>query len=177
VNDVQLALVRENLEVPGGTMTQGTQSLQVRVPGRVKTPEGFAQIPIVNRGGHVVKIADVARIVDAAAEPTSFAVVDGSPVVLLAITRQSGTNTIAVVDLLRERLGEIRTQLPAGYDLEVVRDESAFVRTSIDAVEEHLVLGAICAVVVVLLFLRNWRSTVIAALAIPVSIIATFAVL
>src|SRR5690606_6405195 len=146
-------------------------------PGRIRSAAEFAQIPVATRGGHVVKVGDVAKVVDDAAEPRSFAVVDGHPVVLLAITRPSGTNTIAVVDTMRARLEEIRKQLPQGYDLDVVRDESTFIRTSVHAVQEHLILGAICAVVVVLLFLRNWRSTIIAALAIPVSIIATFAVL
>jgi multidrug efflux pump subunit AcrB len=97
--------------------------------------------------------------------------------VVLSIRKQSGENTVAVVDAVRARLGEVQKTLPAGSELAVVRDESASIRTSVNAVKEHLVLGAIFAAVIVLIFLGNWRSTIIAALAIPVSIIGTFALM
>src|SRR5690606_23192303 len=98
-------------------------------------------------------------------------------VILVTVTRQSGTNAIAVADALDERIGELKERLPPGYQVDVVRDESGFARTSVHAVQEHLMLGAIFAVLVVMTFLKNGRATVIAALAIPISIIATFAVL
>lgn len=177
VIDVQRALVRENLELPGGTMTQGDKSLQVRVPGRVESAAQFAELPVAKRDGHIVTIGHVADVVDSAIEPASYAVFNGEPVVLLAIVRQSGTNAIEVADGIMAKLDEIRGELPPGYALDVVRDESAFVRTAVHAVQEHLILGALCAVVVVLLFLRSGRSTVIASLSIPFSIVATFAVL
>lgn len=177
VLDVRVALSRENLELPGGDMTQGARTLQVRVPGRVQSAEQLAQVPIAQRGGHVVRMADVATVTDGAAEAESLATLDGDPVVMLTITRQSGTNAIAVADALRAELDVIREDLPAGYALDVVRDESEFPRTAVHAVQEHLILGAIFAILVVLSFLRNGPATVIAALAIPVSIVATFAVL
>ncbi|MCA9618952.1 MAG: efflux RND transporter permease subunit, partial [Myxococcales bacterium] len=166
-----------NLELPGGTLTQGDKSLQVRVPGRVENTAQFAELPVALRDGHVVTIGDVAEVVDDAVEPSSYAVLNGEPVILLAVTRQSGTNAIQVADGLTAKIEAIQSELPPGYDLEVVRDESAFVRTAVHAVQEHLILGALCAIVVVLLFLRSGRSTVIASLSIPFSIIATFAVL
>jgi len=177
VVDVQRALARENLELPGGTMTQGDKSVQVRVPGKVASSEEFSELPVAKRGGHVVTIGDVAEVVDGAVEPASYAVLNGQPVVLLAVTRQSGTNAIEVADGITAKIEEVRSGLPPGYSLDIVRDESAFVRTAVHAVQEHLILGALCAVVVVLLFLRSGRSTVIASLSIPFSIIATFAVL
>lgn len=177
IADVRNALIRENLELPGGNVTQGSRTLQVRVPGRVESAEGFAALPIARRGSHVVTIGDVAEVKDTAAEVESIATLDGEPVVMLTITRQSGTNAIAVVDDLREEIDVIQGDLPAGYSLTVSRDESVFPRASVHAVQEHLVLGALCAVLVVLLFLRSFRTTFIAALAIPVSIIATFGVL
>jgi len=177
VTEVQRALASENLELPGGSMTQGSSSLQVRVPGRVAKAKDFAALPVGKRDGHVVTVGDVAEVVDGAVEPSSYAVLDGDPVVLVAIVRQSGTNAIAVADSIHGKLDQIRSTLPHGYELQVVRDESAFVRTAVHAVQEHLILGALCAVVVVLLFLRSGRSTVIAALSIPFSIVATFAVM
>ena len=108
------------------------------------------------------------------AEAETKANLDGEPTVLLTIRRQSGTNTVQVVDAVKERLAELAPIVPAGYDIRVVRDLSEFIRASIDSVEEHLVFGSILAAAVVLVFLWNWRSTIIAAIAIPTSIIATF---
>ncbi|MCB9599315.1 MAG: efflux RND transporter permease subunit [Sandaracinus sp.] len=175
--DVRTALVRENLELPGGDMTQGSRTLQVRVPGRVRDAAQLAQVPVAQRNGHVVRLADVADVTDGAAEAESLASLNGEPVVLLTITRQSGTNAIAVADSIRGELDAIAADLPGGYTLDVVRDESSFPRTAVHAVQEHLILGAIFAILVVLSFLRNGPATIISALAIPVSIIATFAVI
>ena len=177
VAEVRMALARENLELPGGDLSQGDRTVQVRVPGRVGEVDGFAELPVARRGGHVVRIGDVAEVRDSAAEVESIATLDGEGVVLLTITRQSGTNAIAVADAMRAELETIEADLPAGYTMEVVRDESIFPRAAVHAVQEHLVLGAIFAIFVVLIFLKSVRTTVIAALAIPVSIIATFAVL
>lgn len=177
INEVAAAISRENLELPGGTVSQGARTFQVRVPGRVDSAQGFANVPIASRSGYVVRVGDVATVTDAAEEAESLASLDGEPIILLAVTRQSGTNAISVADTLDEELALVRSELPAGYRLDVVRDESAFVRTAVHAVQEHLLLGALCAVAVVLFFLRSWRSTVITALAIPISIIGTFAVL
>ncbi|MEZ4471327.1 MAG: efflux RND transporter permease subunit [bacterium] len=177
VGEVRAALARENLELPGGDLEQGSRTTQVRVPGRVADALAFAEVPVTRRGDHVVRLGELAHIVDDAEEPRSAASLDGEPVVLLTVTRQSGTNAIAVADTIGAALQEIRADLPGGYSLEVVRDESVFVRTAVAAVKEHLFLGALCAIFVVLIFLRNGRSTIIAALAIPVSIVGTFAAL
>lgn len=176
VGDVRAALARENLEMPGGTITQGARTVQVRVPGRIEDPEGFKAVPIAERNGHTIRVGDVADVRDSAADVESIAVLDGEPVVMVGITRQSGTNAIAVADGMYVELDVIRQSLPPGYSMEIVRDESVFPRASVHAVQEHLVLGAVFAIVVVLIFLRSIRSTVIAALAIPVSIVGTFAV-
>ncbi|MCB9592366.1 MAG: efflux RND transporter permease subunit [Sandaracinaceae bacterium] len=175
--DVQRALATENVEIPGGEVQQGTRRLQLRVAGRVRDPQEFAAVPIVERGDRVIRVADVAEIRDTGEEPQSMATIDGQSVVILSIRKQSGANTVAVVEALRERIAEIETELPPSYRLEIVRDESEFISNSIHAVQEHLIFGGLLAAFVVLLFLRNGRSTVIAALAIPTSIIATFALI
>lgn len=177
VSDINIALQRENLELPGGNVIEGARTLQVRVPGRVSTADELGAIVVGAREGRVIRIRDLANVSDAAAEAESLVTFDGDEVVLITVTRQSGTNAIAVADGIIATINEIRGNLPAGYTLDVVRDESVFSRTSVSAVEEHLILGAIFAVLIVFIFLRNGRATVIAALAIPVSIIATFAVL
>lgn len=175
--DVQAALARENVEIPGGNVDQGARTFQLRVAGRIRQPADFGLIPIREVAGQVVRVGDVAEVLDTGEQPESSATIDGESVVVLAIRKQSGANTVAVIDLLRERIAEIQADLPPSYRLEIVRDESEFVRNSIHAVQEHLFFGGLLAALVVLLFLRNGRSTVITALAIPTSIIATFALI
>jgi HAE1 family hydrophobic/amphiphilic exporter-1 len=173
--DVQRTLATENVELPGGNVEQGSTTTQVRVQGRVTDPEQFAQLPVARRQDRVVRVGDLAKVLDTDEEPTSAATLDGKGVVMIGIRKQSGTNTVAVVDGLREQVAEIQKELPPAYQIEIVRDESEFVRNSISAVEEHLILGGFLAAFVVFLFLGNVRATIIAALAIPSSIIATFA--
>jgi HAE1 family hydrophobic/amphiphilic exporter-1 len=175
--DVQRALSTENVEVPGGSVEQGVQTLQLRVEGRIRDPRDFELVPIVERDGRVIRVGDVAEVRDTEQDPESLASIDGESVVILSIRKQSGENTVAVIDALRERIGEIRRDLPPSYRLEIVRDESEFISNAIHRVQEHLIMGGFLAAFVVLLFLRNGRSTVIAALAIPTSIISTFALI
>jgi HAE1 family hydrophobic/amphiphilic exporter-1 len=173
--DVQRALASENIELPGGDIQRGQQTLQLRVQGRITDAADFADIPIATRNERVIHVRDVATVADEEAEATSVATLNGESIVVMSIIKQSGTNTIEVVDGLRERVAELQGQLPPSYRLDIVRDESEFIRNSVSAVEEHLILGSVLAALVVLLFLWNGRSTVITALAIPTSIIATFA--
>jgi len=175
--DVQRSLATQNIEVPGGTVERGAESWQLRVRGRVLSVEELNDLTIATRGGLTVHLRDVGTASDTEAEATSMASLNGRETVVLGIRKQSGTNTVAVIDALRERIAELRTRLPPGYQLQIVRDESEFVRNAIHTVEEHLVLGSLFAALVVLLFLWNSRSTVISALAIPTSIIATFALM
>jgi HAE1 family hydrophobic/amphiphilic exporter-1 len=175
--DVQRALATQNVEFPGGNVDQGARTLGIRVRGRVQRVEDFGRIFVANRAGVPVSVRDVARIVDNEAEATSAASYDGRDTVLLAVRKQSGTNAVAVIDALAERVGELRAEIPAAYRLSIVRDESEFIRNAVGAVEEHLIVGGLLAALVVLLFLWNGRATVIAALAIPTSIIATFALI
>lgn len=175
--DVQRALAMQNVEIPAGDVEQGSRTMQLRVQGRIAEPAEFALIPIMNRDGRVVRVGDVAEVLDAGAEPESVATMSGEGVVVLSVRKQSGANTVAVIDALRERIGELDRELPPSYRLQIVRDESEFIRNSIHTVQEHLIVGGFLAALVVLIFLRNGRSTIIAALAIPTSIIATFALL
>ncbi len=174
VGEVQRALATQNVEFPGGNVDQGARTLGIRVRGRVQSVEDFGRIFVANRGGTPVYVRDIASIEDSEASSSSAASYDGRDIVVLAVRKQSGTNTVAVIQALSERVVELRGELPAAYKLTIVRDESEFIRNAISAVEEHLFFGGLLAAFVVLLFLRNGRTTVIAALAIPTSIIATF---
>ncbi|MEP7117487.1 MAG: efflux RND transporter permease subunit, partial [Acidobacteriota bacterium] len=174
VTDVSRALRGQNVEVPGGRVDQGAQALTLRLRGRIDTPEKFGEIVVRQLALHPVLVRDVATIEDGTAEATTLASVDGGRTVLLQIRRQSGTNTVEVVHTVKERLAELSAALPPGYEMRIVRDQSEFIEASIHSVEEHLVLGSILAALVVVAFLWNIRSTVIAAISIPTSIIATF---
>jgi hydrophobic/amphiphilic exporter-1 (mainly G- bacteria), HAE1 family len=174
VTDVSRALQNQNAEIPGGRVEQGATALTLRTRGRVGTVQEFGDVVVHQREGHPIMLRDVATIEDSMADATTKANLNNEPTVLLTVRRQSGTNTVQVVEAVKERLAEIAPLVPAGYNIRVVRDLSEFIKASIRSVEEHLVVGSILAAAVVLIFLWNWRSTIIAAVAIPTSIIATF---
>jgi HAE1 family hydrophobic/amphiphilic exporter-1 len=174
VTDVARALQAQNIEIPGGRMDQGPQSVTLRTRGRVQTVAEFGDIIVREKDGHPVRVVDVARVEDSEAEAETVANVNGESTVLLQIRRQSGTNTVEVVHEVRQRFEELKSRLPAGYTARVVRDTSEFIEASIHNVEEHLLVGSVLAALVVFIFLANFRSTMISAIAIPTSIIATF---
>ncbi|MDP9152454.1 MAG: efflux RND transporter permease subunit [Myxococcota bacterium] len=175
VLDVQRAIASQNLATPGGRVDAGPKELTLRVHGRVTDPAQIGDLVVKQQAGHSTLVRDVAEVVDGEEEPETAALLDGEPTVLLALRKQSGSNTVQVADAVKARVDEIRKALPAGFRIEVVRDESGVIRTSVNSVKEHLVLGALFAAVIVFLFLGNVRSTIIAAIAIPTSIIGTFA--
>jgi HAE1 family hydrophobic/amphiphilic exporter-1 len=175
--DVQRTLAAQNLTVPGGAIDTGPRRVAVRVQGRVPSIESIGRIVIRESKDHPTRVEDVARVEDGEDEASSYAAEDGNATIVLSIRKQSGENTVAVVDAIRGRLATVEKTLPPGTTLRIVRDNSQAIRTSLDAVKEHLVIGAVLAALVVLLFLGNVRSTFIAALAIPISIIGTFALM
>ena len=175
VNDVARALQSQNADIPGGRMDQGAESVTLRTRGRIETIDAFGDVVLRNVDGHPIQLRDVARIEDGMAEPRTQASVNGEATVLLQVRKQSGTNTVAVANNVKQRLADLESILPAGYQLRIVRDEAQFIEASIAAVQEHLIVGSLLAAIVVFLFLGNLRSTVIAAISIPTSIVATFA--
>ncbi|MDX2056053.1 MAG: efflux RND transporter permease subunit [Polyangiaceae bacterium] len=175
--DVMNTLQSQNLTTPGGNLETGPQSVTLRIDGRVSSVEAIGNLVLGSREGRISRLSDVAQIEDGAEAVESLARYDGQEAVVLSIVKQSGTNTIEVVDNVRKRLNQIKTSLPRGVQLDVIRDNSETIRTSVSSVIEHLIVGAILAALVVLLFLGNLRSTLIAALAIPISVIGTFALM
>jgi hydrophobe/amphiphile efflux-1 (HAE1) family protein len=175
--DVQRALASQNLTTPGGSVDTGPQAITLRIQGRVASVDDLSRLVLINDRDHTVRIGDVAEVVDGEEELSSVASYDGEQTVVLSVRKQSGTNTVQVVDTVLKRLEDVKHTLPASVKLEVIRDNSASIRTGVGSVKEHLVVGAALAAVVVLLFLGNARSTLIAAISIPISIVGTFALM
>jgi HAE1 family hydrophobic/amphiphilic exporter-1 len=177
VVDVQHAIQNENVEVPGGVIVRGEGELGVRTLGRLDAVSQFGDVIVSNVGGTPVRVSDLGRVEDSFAEPRSWNVLDGKQAVTLEVRRQSGTNTVRIIDAIKRKIREIEKTLPAGTTLRVIRDQSVFINASIASLEEHLLFGSLLASLVVFLFIRNVRSVVIASLAIPTSIVATFTLL
>ncbi len=174
IKDVKEAIQKQNLEVPGGRVDQGRRELVLRTMGRVERPEDFEKIIVANISGVPIRISDIGRVADTTVEPRTLARLDGKSTVSLVIQKQSGTNTVEIISRVKEALEELKPSFPAGIEAMVVRDQSGFIRASLHTVQEHLILGAILASLVVLLFMGSFRSTLIASVSIPISIIATF---
>ncbi|MDG3005716.1 efflux RND transporter permease subunit [Paludisphaera mucosa] len=174
VEDVRMALLRQNLEVPGGRVDQGPRELVLRTLGRLKTQTEFNDLIIANRNGYPIRVRDVGRAEDSIEEPRSLARLDGDIAVSLVVQKQSGVNTVQLVHDVKERLATLRETLPPDVATEIIRDQSRFIEKSIEEVKFHLMLAAVLVSLTILLFIRDWRTTLIATLAIPTSIIPTF---
>ena len=174
IAQIRQALERQNTDVPGGNVTTGKEELTLRTLGRFTDPREFDELVISNVNGAPVKVRDVGRVEDGTKEQRSFSRLNGVPTVTLDIRRQSGANTVEVIKGIKEALPRVDTQLPEDVKLEVIRDQSRYIEAALHEIQTHLVLGSILASLVVLLFMRSWRSTLIAAVAIPCSVISTF---
>ena len=175
VDEVRTAVQRQNVEIPGGQFTAGPADVAVRTMGRIRNVDDFNRIVIAYRtDGSVITFADVGRVQDSVQEVRSATRLSGTPAIGVQVRKQSGTNTVEVVDRVQERLARIQSQLPQDIQISVGNDQSRFIRRSFEDIKMHLILGGLLASVVVFLFIRNLRITFIAALAIPTSIIGTF---
>ncbi|MBL8798560.1 MAG: efflux RND transporter permease subunit [Planctomycetia bacterium] len=174
VEDVRQALVSQNLEVPGGIVHQGARELVLRTLGRVATPAQFNDLVVSSRQGYPIRIRDIGRAEDSVEEPRGLSRLDGQNAVCLFVQRQSGTNTVAISDAVRDRLASIGPALPPDIKIELIQDQSRFIRESMHEVKFHLLLAAVLVAGTIMLFIRDWRTTVIATLAIPTSIVPTF---
>jgi hydrophobic/amphiphilic exporter-1 (mainly G- bacteria), HAE1 family len=175
VDQVRNAVQRQNIEIPGGQFTAGPADVAVRTMGRIRNVEDFNRIVISYRAdGSVITFADVGRVQDSVQEVRNATRLSGTPALGVQIRKQSGTNTVEVVDRVQARLSQIQAQLPQDIQISIGNDQSRFIRRSFEDIKLHLILGGLLASFVVFLFIRNLRVTFIAALAIPTSIIGTF---
>ncbi len=177
VTEVFAALQSQNMEMPGGSIKAGKKDFTIRTSGRIKDPADFNNVAIVNKSGYTVKVSDIGQAKDASKEPTTAVRLNGEPAVQLAVYKQSGTNTVEVTEAVKERLAQIEKSLPKDVRVQIISDQSIFVKAAIDNIRNHLFEGSLLAAIVLYFFLANWRTTIIAAIAIPVSIISAFSIM
>jgi HAE1 family hydrophobic/amphiphilic exporter-1 len=176
-NQVTAAVTAQNQELPGGTLIEGPKTVGLRTISKLTNTDDFKEIVIATKNGFPIKFKDIGRVVISGADASNTFSLDGNPAVSVAVRKQSGANTVALIRNVKERMAQIIPTLPKDFKIAIVRDQSDFIENSLHAIEEHLVLGAVFAAVVVFFFLWNFRSTLIAAFAIPTSIIASFALI
>lgn len=176
-SDIVLALKRENIELPGGRIETQTKEYTVRIKGEFARIPDFNDLIVSYYKGAPVKIKDVGRAEDGMEEKRSVVRFNGVPAVGISIQKQSGTNTVAVAKRVRDEVEKINKTLPPGMKVNIAMDQSVFITRSITEVQHHLILGSLFAVLAVFLFLKNLRTTLISAVALPVSVISTFALI
>jgi HAE1 family hydrophobic/amphiphilic exporter-1 len=174
IGDVRTALERQNLEVPGGRLNQKPRELVVRTLGRMQSVKDFNELIIANFAGQPVYLKDLAQVSDSVEEPRTLSKADSENCVTLIVRKQSGSNTVKVIDGVKKRLAELKTVVPSDFNLRVIRDQSTFIRRSLEEINFHLLLGACLVALTTFFFMHDWRGTIIACVAIPASIVATF---
>jgi hydrophobic/amphiphilic exporter-1 (mainly G- bacteria), HAE1 family len=174
---VREALARQNTEIPGGRVDEGYRERALRTLGRVADSRFFPQLVVDTVGGVPVRLSDLGEVVDATKEQRTLARLEGEPAVTLRVQRQAGENTVRVVEGIKERLKRCETLLPPDVKVTIIQDQSRYIVAALHEIEGHLISGSILACLTVLLFMKSWRSTLIASVAIPTSIVSTFAVM
>ncbi|HSP34450.1 MAG TPA: efflux RND transporter permease subunit, partial [Thermoanaerobaculia bacterium] len=175
LDQVVAALRGQNLAAPVGNVESALEQRSIRLQGRFDRPEDFAGLVLSSRGGQLVRLGQVADVSAGAAQPTSAALFNGAPAIGLDIVKSREYATTAVSDGIKARIAKLRSTLPADTRIETVRDAGVRVRNSVKNVEDTLIGGAVLTILVVFLFLNSWRSTVITGLALPVSVLTSFA--
>lgn len=174
VDEVLAGLRSENVNTPLGRLNQGKSEYLIRVAGKPNAVEQFKTMVIAHRNGRPVTLGEIARVEDGTEERRSMAFVNGIPAIGLDVLKQSGANTVGVVDRVKQEIKKLEKELPPGTSVEMVRDGSIMIRDSVRDVEETLILGGILTVLIVFCFLNSWRSTVITGLTLPISVISSF---
>jgi len=177
VDEVSAGLRSENVNTPLGRLQRGATEVPLRISGKPAFAEDYADMVIANRLDRPVTLGDVARVSDGIEERRTLAFIDGGAAVGVDVLKQSGANTVAVIDAVKAALVKVQRALPPGVSVTVVRDTSKFIRESVDDVVNSLVLGGVLTILIVFLFLNSWRSTVITGLTLPISVISSFIVM
>jgi HAE1 family hydrophobic/amphiphilic exporter-1 len=174
ITAVRDALARQNADLPGGNVTAGLNEASLRTMGRFADPKGFNDLAVATLNGVPVRVRDIGSAEDGTKEQRSAARLNGAPTVILEVRRQSGENTVAVIEGVKNKFALLRQQVPADVTLDVIRDQSRYIYAALHEINLHLILGSILASLVVLAFMRSWRSTFIAGVAIPASVVSAF---
>ena len=177
INAVRDAIVRQNVDVPGGNVTSGLSERNLRTMGRMKSAEDFNDLVVTTINGAPVRIRDIGNAADGTKEQRNSSRLNGKPTVSMEVRRQSGANTVEVIEGVKKLLKQVEAQLPPDVKIQIIEDQSGFIYAALHEINLHLVVGSILASLVVFVFMRNWRAMVIAAVAIPSSLIAAFGVM
>jgi len=177
VDEVIGGLQSENVNAPLGSLKRGNAEFPLRISGKPEDVAGFESMVIASRSGRPVTLGEIATIVDGMEEPDSLAMVNGVPAIGIDILKQSGSNTVALVDTIKKITEKLGKDLPEGVEVKLVRDGSQFIRDSVSEVEHTMVLGGILTVFIVFCFLSSWRSTIITGITLPISVISSFSVM
>ncbi len=172
---VRDAIERQNAEVPGGRMQEGRRERSLRTRGRIADSKFFPNLVVDTINGTPVRLSDLGEVVDSTKEVRTLGRLNGQPAVILQVQRQSGENTVKVIEAIQQRLPRCAKLLPDDVQVTVIQDQSRYIVAALHEIEGHLISGSILACLTVLIFMRSWRSTLIASVAIPASIVATFA--
>ncbi|MCX8030047.1 MAG: efflux RND transporter permease subunit [Thermodesulfovibrionales bacterium] len=175
--DIIRAIQRENIEIPGGRIESDSREFIIKIKGEVTTVNDFNELILGYHKGSAIKIKHIGKAEDGVEEKRTIARFNGMPAVGLGIQKQSGTNTVEVIDRVKKEMEKIKKTLPPGMKLDISFDQSLFIKRSIHEVQTHLIYGGFFAVLAVLVFLKSLKVTLISALAIPTSIIATFSIM
>jgi len=169
------AIRAQDIDLSSGRTAEPGVERIVKLKAEARSLEELQTLVVASPQGVPVRLGEIADVTAGPAEPRSMARLGSLPAIGMTVTKQSGSNTVQVVESIQEGLQRLQSSLPEGCQLQVVNDESKFIRSSISAVQEDMGIGGFLAVVVVLIFLRNWRSTLVSAVALPTSVIGTFA--
>jgi len=173
VSVVAEKLAAENLDLPGGQMRQAAQTISLRTKGEFETVDEIERVILRSDGGSTVRLSDVGRVVDGFEERTSTTRLDGADAVSFSVKKQSGANTAAIAERVHAALARAASSFPQ-LQIRTIHDDSEYIKENVAQVREAIVFGALMAVLVVFIFMRDWRSTLITALALPTSVISTF---
>ncbi|HWA56268.1 MAG TPA: efflux RND transporter permease subunit [Gemmatimonadales bacterium] len=174
VAQVVQALRLQNVAAPVGRIEADFEERSIRLAGRLAEPGDFLKLVVAERNGRLIRLGEVATVLDGTEEPRSLALYNDGEAVGIDIKKSKGYSTTDVSDRIKARVEKIQQTLPEGATLQLVRDSGERVDNSVRNVEETLVEGALLTVLVVFLFLNSWRSTIITGLALPVSVLASF---
>ena len=171
------SLQADNLDIPSGRVSDANNEITLQTSGSIKKVEDFGGILVGKRGGNEIHIRDIAAVADGIKEMDSMSLYNGNNAVGIDIIKQSGTNTTEVANAIKTEIDSIRKELPKGVGIDVVRDNSTLIHEQVSNVEKTLIEGCIIAVLIIFLFLGNIASTLISAISLPTSIIATFTIM
>ncbi len=177
IDEVRNAIEQGNVNLPTGVLQGPRQAFTVETAGQLMDAAAYRPLVVAYRGGSPVRLQDVGIVVDSVENDKVASWYNDTRAIVLAIQRQPGTNTVEVVNSIRELLPVLRAQIPASVDLAILYDRSASIRDSVGDVKFTLLLAICLVVMVIFLFLRNLSATVIPSLALPISIVGTFAVM